>query len=79
MIRLSLEEMPILFTSGPGVPSTFIINGEDEPPTRLTELIDNPKLLLFINLTCCVTEAVTAKTVSKLTVSAERKRRALTF
>jgi hypothetical protein len=71
--------MPRLKTWGPGLPSIFIMKGDADPPARLIELMLKPKSLLFINLTCCVTVEVVAKTVSKLTVSAERKRRAVPF
>src|SRR5450755_2628558 len=79
MMRLSFAGMLRLEASGPGFPSILITKDELEPPPRPMDEMLMSWLLLFITLTCCVTVAVAAKTVSKLTVSAERKRRTFPF
>lgn len=66
---LSFAFISTLFTSGPEVPSTFILKGEEYPPESFTCERRSFSLLLLKILKDCVTEPTVVKTVSNDKVS----------
>lgn len=66
---LSFAFITTLFTSGPEVPSTFILKGEEDPPERFTRERRSFSLLLLKILKDWVTEPTVVKTVSNDKVS----------
>ena len=55
----------------PEIPSTLILNAEEDPPANLMEEIFIRFLLLLYTLRYCVVDPMVVKTVSNKTVSAE--------
>ncbi len=69
MIRLSLAGIPMLVTSGPGLPSIFKINGDVDPPARLIECDGQTEVVVIYQLNllsysgCCGKNGVKANCI----------------